>query len=415
MTEDWDFRGVNTKPHIHGLHPYPARMIPQIARKLITRYGSNLSSQSIILDPFCGSGTVNTESIIQNFKTIGYDLNPLAVLLATVKTRPFLLNKESLNFVLERTRKYLHSNDSITIPTFLNIDHWFKPYVIKDLTKLKYSILETTDPHLRDFLIVCFSLVVRKVSNIYHSGDTYVKRMSKERLAQFFPSVEKTFQDVLSSRIKMMMEFWEIAKRSKYNYTSKIHNEDARHLKEEDNTIDLIITSPPYGEEQNTVDYSRWSKLSRFWLENDQNDFITFKQPPLGSSKGLLSEKRHEKLKLANNMLSEFPDLWKILRLVKKEKPKLAEKAIVFFFDLHKSVDQMYRVLKERGNCCLVIGNRSIRGNRLDMGQITSQIGQLSGFSESALYHRTIPSKAIPSKNRTGSTISRESIVVLKK
>jgi DNA modification methylase len=50
----WDFREANTKEFTHGVHMYPAMMIPQIARRLIYLYGKNAKS---LLDPFMGSGT----------------------------------------------------------------------------------------------------------------------------------------------------------------------------------------------------------------------------------------------------------------------------------------------------------------------------------------------------------------------
>lgn len=48
--EDWDFIGANTRYMTHGLHPYPARMIPQIARRLLKRYAE---PEDVALDPFC--------------------------------------------------------------------------------------------------------------------------------------------------------------------------------------------------------------------------------------------------------------------------------------------------------------------------------------------------------------------------
>ncbi|MEM2991050.1 MAG: DNA methyltransferase, partial [Halobacteria archaeon] len=57
--EDWTFKEANTHEYTHGLHPYPARMCPQIARKLIKLYSK---PKDIIFDPFCGSGTVLVEA-----------------------------------------------------------------------------------------------------------------------------------------------------------------------------------------------------------------------------------------------------------------------------------------------------------------------------------------------------------------
>src|SRR3989338_7547204 len=79
----WDFRGADTKYYTHGLHTYPAMMIPQVAARLIKE---NLRNGSVILDPFCGSGTVLVESMLINKESFGIDINPLTKLIAECKT-----------------------------------------------------------------------------------------------------------------------------------------------------------------------------------------------------------------------------------------------------------------------------------------------------------------------------------------
>jgi len=93
----WDFRGENTKSYSHGIHNYPAMFIPQVARRII----QNCSQiGDTICDIFCGSGTALVESRLLGRNAYGIELNPLAVLLAKVKTtaiRPELLQKTFLS------------------------------------------------------------------------------------------------------------------------------------------------------------------------------------------------------------------------------------------------------------------------------------------------------------------------------
>ncbi|MHC1635591.1 MAG: DNA methyltransferase [Candidatus Methanospirareceae archaeon] len=65
IIDDWTFKNADTQEHIHGIHPYPARMVPQVAKKLIENYSK---PYDVVLDPFCGSGGVLTEAKI--LKTI---------------------------------------------------------------------------------------------------------------------------------------------------------------------------------------------------------------------------------------------------------------------------------------------------------------------------------------------------------
>ena len=82
-TEDWDFLGVNTRIGTHCYHDYPAKMIPQIAGKLIDNYGKKAN---LLFDPYCGSGTSLAEGRIRGINCIGTDLNPMARMIAKSKS-----------------------------------------------------------------------------------------------------------------------------------------------------------------------------------------------------------------------------------------------------------------------------------------------------------------------------------------
>jgi len=87
---EWTFLDVSTKKYTHAIHLYPARMHPEIARKLISRYTRNRSD--VVLDPFMGSGGVLLEAILHGNDSMGIDINPFAVLLTKVKTMPIKAN-----------------------------------------------------------------------------------------------------------------------------------------------------------------------------------------------------------------------------------------------------------------------------------------------------------------------------------
>jgi len=88
--EDRDFAKADTSYLTHGLHEYPARMIPQIAQRLITLY---TQEGDTLLDPFCGSGTTLVEARLSNRSAVGNDINPLATLLIKVKSTPLDFEK----------------------------------------------------------------------------------------------------------------------------------------------------------------------------------------------------------------------------------------------------------------------------------------------------------------------------------
>lgn len=102
---NWDFKSQNTRYLTHGFHTYPAKMVPQIANKILNKFGQNAK---ILFDPFCGSGTTLVEGKLKNINCIGFDLNPLALLIANVKTTR--IEENILNLYLEDFRKFYFDN-----------------------------------------------------------------------------------------------------------------------------------------------------------------------------------------------------------------------------------------------------------------------------------------------------------------
>jgi len=136
---DWDFKHADTQYLTHGLHPYPARMIPQIASLLMDLYIKK-TQKAVILDPFCGSGTVNVEASLKEFESVGVDINPFAVLLSRTKTAWL---KNHRNFVRLRGRLFKRLKENTTvypeeIPTYHNIEHWFNQPVMNSLSLIKH-------------------------------------------------------------------------------------------------------------------------------------------------------------------------------------------------------------------------------------------------------------------------------------
>ena len=150
--DDWDFSKADTKYYTHGLHNYPARMIPQIAKRLILNFSDR---DNRILDPFMGSGTVILESALNNRYSTGIDLNPLAILIAKVKVTP--INPDKLDSVFTRLKISIPQTSiqevADVLPKFQNIEYWFKDYVIQDLTKIRIHIDECAQEVARGYRV----------------------------------------------------------------------------------------------------------------------------------------------------------------------------------------------------------------------------------------------------------------------
>jgi len=124
---DWDFNDAVANTGTHSIHPYPAKFIPQIPRNLIKLF--HPGDSSVVLDPFCGSGTTLVESIDLGLNAWGIDVNPLACLIARVKTTPLPVKFYGIaKRVIYKAKEQLSKN-TVLVPPIPRLDHWFKPDV----------------------------------------------------------------------------------------------------------------------------------------------------------------------------------------------------------------------------------------------------------------------------------------------
>lgn len=282
--KSWDFKEADTKEYTHCIHTYPAMMIPQIARRLIYLYGKNAKT---LLDPFCGSGTSLVEASLTNHikEAYGFDLNPLATLISKVKTTQIndLTLISTLKVILSENK------EDIIIPKFKNIEFWFKPKVIKDLALLKKAINKLQDDNIKNFFKVCFSETIRNTSNTRNS-EFKLYRMPKEKLEKYNPDVFKEFEKIAHKYINGVREYNKIKTNTKININLF---SSMNELPIKENIIDILVTSPPYGDSKTTVAYGQFSRLALQWLDYEDINSLDNK---------LLGGKASENLEIKINL-----------------------------------------------------------------------------------------------------------------
>ncbi|MBI5073163.1 DNA methyltransferase [Candidatus Woesearchaeota archaeon] len=409
----WDFRGEDTKSSNHGFHTYPAMMIPQIAQRLIKDWGSKTA---VVLDPFMGSGTSLLEAKRHNNFSIAYgvDINPLARLITKVKTTPINdtnLQREA-NKLLDEIRsektEIEFRQKSINKPNYYNIDFWFKSRVIQDLSIIKENIEKIDDDDIQDFFKVVFSETVRNVSNTRNS-EFKLYRMSKETLEKYNPNTILFFKKKVQQNIDSMKHF----NKERTNTKIKILNEDSRNKTSiPSNSVDLILTSPPYGDSRTTVAYGQFSRLALQWLDFD---YETVKQIDNVSLGGKPTKD------LKNRLGSET--LKTIINLIEAKDQKRARDVLSFYNDFFQCIKEFDRVIRKGGTLCFVVGNRTVKSINIPTDIIISELFQsLGNYEHLKTIVRNIPSKRMPKKNSPTNvkgelvtTMNHEYIVILKK
>jgi hypothetical protein len=254
------------RAHVHGFHAYPARMHPDTARRLVEGFSAG---NATILDPFAGSGTVLVEAMLAGRRAIGTDLNPLAVRLATLKTREH--DPRSLERMLAGAREVAAFADARRTTRAGATRRYsgedvamFDPHVLLELDGLRAGLLQLQDEAARRDLSLVLSAILVKVSK--KQGDTS-EHTGPRRLAAGYPArlfVRKAME--LASRLDAFARALPTPRPE-----ARVALDDATRLATiADASIDAAVTSPPYVA---TYDYVAHHAARMRWLDLDARGF----------------------------------------------------------------------------------------------------------------------------------------------
>ncbi|PSV35335.1 DNA methyltransferase [Photobacterium sp. GB-210] len=410
--------------YTHYIHSYPAKLIKHIPIFFLNSKILLPESKSLVLDPFCGSGTVLLESLLAGHSAIGCDANPLARLIARVKTtrleaKELHRTKASIMLKARRLRKVIPLN-------VVNIEHWFSKNTIKQLSQLYRSINEICTGEELEFFLATFSSIVKKVSYadpnlsvpVKIKPEKYVNIDIKERMSNKLLELKNI--DVISlfgnqvdkntNRISLL------EKVSSYDVTANVVSEDARRITKsldnsaellEPNSVDFIVTSPPYAGAQK---YIRSSSLSLGWLglceEKSLRDY----------EKLNIGREHYSKSEYVESIRFGLADIDTFFDEVEKENPLRAHINSNYLKEMESAISEMYRVLKKDKYCVIVIGNNEVCGRKFETQKYIRLLAERLGFSTKLVLVDDIHSRGLMTKrNKTASIINSEWILVFKK
>lgn len=400
----WNFIGADTKEYTHSFHIYPAMMIPQVAREILNRYKTK--EMSVLFDPYCGTGTSLVEGSLVGLKCIGTDLNPLARLIS--KSKVTKVNINNIKSLFKDFEKYIISGNNIDLkkPNINNIDFWFKEKQINDLLSIKYFIDEIKDEDEKDFFLVPFSETLREVS-LTRNGEFKLYRIPKEKIDTWNPNTIELFKEKVKRNIDGYIEYEKenkVYNHEVYNFNS---SEEIPNDLIQENSVDIVITSPPYGDSGTTVAYGQFSTLSNEWL---------------GIEDARKLDKKLMGGKTTDIEKTGFEQLDEIIKTIEAERPKRAKEIWSFYRDYKKSMENVSKTIKKNGICAYVVGNRRVSDIELPTDEFTRFVFEQNGFKHIETIVRNIPNKRQPKKtsptNQTGKTVStmtHEYIVIMKK
>ncbi len=368
----WNFHSEETQPHLHALHPYPARFIPQIPRKAISEWSKK---GEVVLDPFCGCGTTVLESILLGRTAIGIDNNEVAHLISQAKTAHYTRDDlcEIQQFLAdvplgmseglqEGVPKF---STKIWIPDFKNLNYWFDDDAILELGRLKTLIGQLT-ARPRILALAVFSSIIVSVS--YQDSDTRYTRISRP----YQPGeVEKRFTTKLTGVIGRARKIIDCPKAE-----STLYLDDSRNLsKIQSESVSLIVTSPPY---LNAYDYHKYHRQRLHWIEGN--------------------------IKLARDREIGKHDMF--------TRPKAIPDP--YFEDMGKCFAEWSRVLRPNGRAFIIIGDAIVNGQPIPVADRFIEILTQVGFQCEKQWIRQIP-ESKKSFNRHNSRINEEHLLLFQR
>lgn len=411
-SDDWTFHGAPTRELTHVYHDYPARMIPQIAAKILDLYGYRATC---VFDPYCGSGTSLVEGAARGIFTIGTDLNPLARLIATAKTTiPEVRDVECHFGALEKAVCAFSPDPEFTPPTLPGIrdlHFWFKPEVSEKLAFLKAFIKAIELPETNLFFKAAFSETVRECSNT-RNEEFKLYRYEEARLNTFTPDVFGTMLWKLQRNLIGLKKFIALSKPRKNGPLAVVHDFNTVDGIPQDlllnQSVDLVLTSPPYGDSRTTVAYGQYSRLSAAWLELPDPAKVDARL--MGGST------------VKNQILFPSAILNQAIEAVVAIDEKRGREVAAFYEDLRRSIRNIATVLKPGGYAAYVVGNRKVKGTVLPTDRCVADFFENEGFRYVTTHIRSIPNKRMPLKNSptnipgsVDATMTNEYIVVVQK
>lgn len=404
--DDFWNTGDEKEQKIHRIHAYPAKFPAFITTKALAYVEQKEKFKpSKIGDIFCGCGTTAYEARRNNIDFWGCDINPVATLIAQVKSSSYEKGW------LDKYHKKIIQNygGQIAFPHYKDanerLKYWYTPKQYNDLSKLKQSIL-TAIPNksskYQKFFLCAFSNILKPAS----------KWLAKSIKPQVDPNKQR--QDVKDLFEKQYKFMFEANAESLIQGNARIEIKTKNFLDEKNSSknLDLIITSPPY---VTSYEYADLHQLSTLWLDFTQ-DYRNFRNGTIGS------DFCHEDVEdMLSRLNSSGKKIVKKMQRVDKSKAKSVAK---YYLDMQAVAEKSYHLLNNNGYALFVIGNTEYKSIRIDNALHLSQSLLNAGFKEIQITKRKISNKILTpyrdangkfSSDASGRKIYSEEFIVIGK
>ena len=266
--------------HVHRLHPYLGKFIPQLVEIFLRKY-----QPSLVVDPFCGSGTTLVEAKTLGIESFGADISEFNCLLSKVKTATYdveLVEREILDALQQSVEtgqaRLLESKDKYTSSSYLR--DWFAPQALEELQSYQAGI---QNYHYQDVLKIILSRSARSARMTTHFDLDFPQKPQTEpyecykhsRICRPTQNAKQFLKRYSLDTIKRIKEYAELRNQAE----SHVVWGDSRNV--EFPLCDLVITSPPY---VGLIDYHEQHRYAYELLGLNWNEELEIGRAKKGTS-----------------------------------------------------------------------------------------------------------------------------------
>jgi len=409
----------NGKKTIHNLHSYPSKFVPQLPRWAIKKYSSDGST---VLDPFVGSGTTMVEAQLMGRNSFGMDINPLAVLISKVKTTPInpsILHKR----IVEVVDKIVHDKQTdYPLPRFRNRDFWFDKHTSETLAMIRHHIYQVQIEKIRNFLLVCVSSIISRVSNVASGQILQARRkkinskskISKNQIIALFKQTVKSSSQLLDNYLKNLEHF------SKSIFAKPMMGDTINFdIRKWAGQVDLIVTSPPY---INAIDYIWADKLRLHWLGLVKNDSerIGLMSKQTGTENISAQGYKHMPEKIGIKDLDfRIAKIYnaKMYKASGDQNQLRAHVTYKYFKNMETHFQKAYEILPKGAYYCFVIGDNTICKVEIPTWRFLCEIAEQTGFRNTFRFSLILKNRSLnlPRNVEWANIIQYDRMVVLER
>jgi tRNA G10 N-methylase Trm11 len=370
-----------------------------MAPELALKKAKALQAGSVVLDPMVGSGTVMQAAAQHGHRSVGFDVDPLAVLMTQVATSRFDADRlQMLSGRLMDKACCLRSSD-VHLPWFDEETeefsrYWFAGKQRRDLKRLAYLLHSSrffNDGSAEaDILRIAMSrLIIRKDSGASLARDvshSRPHRVSDENDFDVFGQFEASVRTIMGRLAS-----------ASFGRRPKVRLGDARKLGWiRDGSVDMVMTSPPY---LNAIDYMRGHRLSLIWLGHSLAYLRNIRSNSIGAERGLDTHV------LAAGTARVRSSLGRIQRLPPRHFGMIDR----YSFDLLLMTSQVARVLKPNGKAVFVVGNSCLKDVFISNSRGVETAAQAAGLTLTYQVERDLPdqSRYLPMPKDGSSSLGR--------